>query len=201
MPRVFVRARRPSSRVLAGKTMMLLLITVLSIWAHELGHALAASVVGDSLAARRLTIKPLVNLDPLLSFVLPLASSLLTGGLLCVGMGRPFLLSKPNAKILIAGPLMNLYIALMAGVLYVSGFEWALLVLRVNLVLAVFNALPIRPLDGWGVLVQWRYRVTMRKIANDRLRETEAREAEAFRRHADGLMREAEKSLLQSVPK
>lgn len=121
------------------------IITILSVWAHELGHAAMSVASGDRLGARRWTWKPLVNLDPILTFLFVLASSLASGGVTAVGMGRPFLLERPNILILMAGPMVNFYIAVICFIGQFYTAAW------INLSLAVFNLLPIKPLDGWGI--------------------------------------------------
>lgn len=125
-------------------------LTILAIWLHELGHALAARLVGDRLGGRRLTIKPLVNLDPILSLIVPLVTSLASGGYFAVGMGRPFLLTGPSVAICLAGPLVNLVLAAFAWPL---GFHHFALV---NLVLVAFNLVPTKPTDGWAAWNAWQ---------------------------------------------
>ncbi len=142
------------------------LYVVVSIWLHELGHALACVATGDRLGARRWAVNPLVNLDPLLSLAIPLAASVVTGGALCAGIGRPFLLSRADWRVLAAGPAMNLF-------LLVLGLLSNPVLASVNGVLLAVNLLPIKPLDGWGILHHFREKRIMRLIAIERLRETQ----------------------------
>lgn len=142
------------------------IVTVLSIWAHELGHALAAHFEEDRLAARRWTYRPWVNLDPVFSVIVPLASSLVSGGAFCIGMGRPFLLSRPNLCILVWGPLVNLLLAFwlaMWSLAFPSHNDLTWLAARINFTLGLFNLLPIKPLDGWAIYAQSRFRRQFRK--------------------------------------
>lgn len=125
-------------------------LTILAIWLHELGHALAARIVGDRLGRRRLTLKPLVNLDPVLTGIVPLVTCLVTGGYLAVGMGRPFLLTGPSVAICVAGPLVNLALAVGAYSLGWTHFA------TVNAALLVVNLIPVKPTDGWAALNAWR---------------------------------------------
>ena len=135
---------------------------------HELGHALASVYLGDPTPRlqRRLSLNPLRHLDP-------------TGALamfLMVTMGWFFAWAKPvqidpryypnfrRGMILVAaaGPLMNFIIALMGAALYgiliqlgiVSPlFSTFISILIIwNLVLMVFNLIPIPPLDGGKIL-------------------------------------------------
>lgn len=137
-------------------------IAVVSIWLHELGHARAAVDFGDPLGARRWSWRPFVNLDPLFSLIVPLASSLLSGGAFVAGMGRPFLLQRANWRIIAAGPLVNL------GLFFVFAafdeWHWA----SVNLGLFIFNLLPIRPFDGWAIIACYRMAQKGRRAREER---------------------------------
>ncbi len=67
-----------------------------------------------------------------------------------MGMGRPFLLERMDWRVLAAGPTANLLLAAVAlafGLVYLA---------QLNVILAVFNMLPIRPLDGWGIYRELR---------------------------------------------
>ena len=125
-------------------------MVIVAIWLHELGHALASRLVGDRLGRRRLTIKPLVNLDPILSLIVPLVTSLASGGYVTVGMGRPFLLTGPSVAICLAGPLVNLILAAVAWPLGLHHFA------AINLVLVLFNLVPTKPTDGWAAWNAWK---------------------------------------------
>ena len=132
-------------------------IGVVSIWLHELGHARAARDLRDRLGARRWTFRPFVNLDPIFSLIVPLVSSLLTGGAFIVGMGRPFLLQRPNWKIIAAGPTVNLALFFM----FAAFDQWH--VASINLGLFFVNMLPIRPFDGWAIISCYRMEKARRK--------------------------------------
>ncbi len=128
-----------------------LVITIVSLWLHELGHALAAKFCHDSYGARRLTLRPLVNLDPLFSFVLPLVSAVATLGHIALGIGRPFVLVKHRWQIALAGPLVNLMLAAALWAVWPKAAY-------TNLVIGAFNLIPVPPLDGWWVMTLWRSR-------------------------------------------
>lgn len=138
--------------------MLTLSMTVWAIWMHELGHALAARIVGDRLGRRRLTIKPMVNLDPILSLLVPLVTCLASGGYFAVGMGRPFLLTGPSVAICLAGPLVNLVLAAAAWPLGFHHFA------VINLVLVAFNLIPTKPTDGWAALNAWKVTRRARRV-------------------------------------
>ena len=136
---------------------LILLIPVLlfALVFHEFSHAWIANKLGDPTAryAGRLTLNPIAHLDPI-------------GGLmiLFVGFGwakpvpvDPRYLKNPREdmmKIAFAGPASNLFLALIGGVLIrLTGYAGPLtsmliLFTQINISLAVFNMIPIPPLDG-----------------------------------------------------
>jgi len=122
---------------------------------HEFSHAWVANKLGDPTAryAGRLTLNPMAHLDPI-------------GGLmiLFVGFGwaKPVpvdirYLSNPRVdmmKIAFAGPASNLLLAFIGGTILRLGFvhgTMAMMIMfftQINIMLAVFNMIPIAPLDG-----------------------------------------------------
>ena len=136
---------------------LVLLIPVLlfALVFHEFSHAWIANKLGDPTAryAGRLTLNPIVHLDPI-------------GGLmiLFVGFGwakpvpvDPRYLKNPREdmmKIAFAGPASNLLLAFIAGTIlrfgYAQGSLAMMMILftQINIMLAVFNMIPVSPLDG-----------------------------------------------------
>jgi Zn-dependent protease len=133
---------------------------------HEFSHAWTAYRFGDPTAAAhgRLTLNPLRHLDPLGTLLLFMAG---------FGWARPVPVNPLNLRhprrdmlwIAAAGPLSNLLLALISGVLLRVAIPYAgsggiahgvalllLYSLQINLVLAVFNLIPLPPLDGSSVL-------------------------------------------------
>ncbi|MBA3751318.1 site-2 protease family protein [Candidatus Dependentiae bacterium] len=138
---------------------------LIAITFHEFCHALAAYKLGDSTAQRmgRLTLNPLSHIDPL--------------GLLCmifigIGWARPVPMNPNNLKfprfysvlIGLAGPFSNFFLALLSlfilqyvpvnltSSLYISLMPFFTLLARINIMLGLFNLLPIPPLDGSHLL-------------------------------------------------
>lgn len=142
---------------------------------HEFAHAFAADRLGDPTPGRdgRLTLNPLVHADPIGTIGLPLMAGLMHAPLF--GWGRP-VMTQPRfytrgmsmragmALVSFAGPLANLIQALFTlavlKVLVVAQVHSAGLIdvlktfFTLNLVLAVFNLLPVHPLDG-GKILAW----------------------------------------------
>lgn len=137
---------------------------VVAVTIHEFSHALAADRLGDPTPRiqGRLTLNPLSHLDPLGTLMLLLVR---------FGWGRPvqfdpFNLANPRrdaAIISFAGPASNLILATALslilrgfgnfGGLPLLFFELLIPVVYLNVLLAVFNLLPIHPLDGGKILV------------------------------------------------
>ena len=137
---------------------LLIIALVLSLTFHELGHAVVAKWFGDDTAERagRMTLNPAAHIDPV--------------GLLMVvivGFGfakpvptNPVNFTSPRADLWVAaaGPMMNLLLALLCWNFYLLAFNagWTTppvetfftLLSQINLLLMIFNLLPIGPLDG-----------------------------------------------------
>jgi len=145
-------------------------ILIFSVIIHEVSHGYAAYSMGDKTAyyQGRLTLNPIKHLDPIGSFLVPLMTYLLGGFIL--GWARPvpfnpFNLSNRRwgeAIVAAAGPLSNIIIALIFGLIIRftfgisalpdSFFDIVSIVVVINLVLALFNLIPIPPLDGSKIL-------------------------------------------------
>jgi len=146
------------------------LIFIYSIILHEIAHGWVAERLGDPTAriSGRLTLNPLSHLDPIMSVLLPLFL-LLSRSPIIIGAAKPIPIDPYNLRhpqkemglIGLAGPATNLLLALLlAGLAQVLSGNAALVFLPLlanatllNLVLAVFNLIPLPPLDGGRVLV------------------------------------------------
>jgi Zn-dependent protease len=146
----------------------LIIVLVFSAVFHEYMHGYAAYRLGDLTAknAGRLTFNPLKHLDWIGSFFLPLIM-VLSGTSFIFAWAKPVPYNPFNlrdrkygdAKVGLAGPLANFILALVFGLilrfapivsLSFSGF--LSIIVYVNLMLMVFNLIPIPPLDGSKIL-------------------------------------------------
>ena len=143
-------------------------VLIMSVVVHEVSHGLAAQALGDPTArlSGRLSLNPLLHLDIFGSFLVPLFLFITNAGFV-FGWAKPVPVNPYNlrgkygeALVAAAGPLANLGIALAVGllirflgsVLPDSFLHIAALVVLINIVLAVFNLVPLPPLDGSKIL-------------------------------------------------
>ena len=141
---------------------LLLVALVLSLSFHEFGHAIVAKWQGDDTAQRagRLTLNPLAHIDPM---------GLLMVVLVGFGYAKPIPTDPRNFKsffsdfwVSAAGPFMNLLLAFVSWNTYLllvaNGWEseagelFFTVLVRVNLLLMLFNLIPLGPLDGHYIL-------------------------------------------------
>lgn len=160
-----------------------------SVVLHEIAHGYAAYFLGDPTAkeAGRLTLNPLRHMRVVGSFALPLGLLVLSGGKFLFGWARPLPVEADRleidhisgmALVAWAGPMMNMQLAwlcwIAGGLLDIMGVgatvrPWLSTGLAVNCFLAVFNLLPVKPLDGWHMLRYLRRKKSQRETGNGRL--------------------------------
>ncbi len=157
---------------------ILLTILIFSAILHEIAHGLVAERLGDPTArlAGRLTLDPRKHIDPMMSIALPLIL-LISGSPIIIGAAKPVPVDPYNlrdgrkdmALVALSGPLTNVLIAIAASLILKiippssdltlntflplkASAEWGSLILisiaHLNLLLAIFNLIPIPPLDG-----------------------------------------------------
>jgi Zn-dependent protease len=153
-------------------TLFFIIILLYSVILHEVAHGHMANILGDPTArmSDRLTLNPLKHLDPMGSVVVPLLLALSHGPIF--GWAKPVPYNPYNLRnqrwgtlaVGIAGVLANFALALTAGIaIRLSGlsltellaypiFRPIIIIAGVNIVLGVFNLIPIPPLDGSKVL-------------------------------------------------
>jgi Zn-dependent protease len=152
-----------------------ILATMAAIILHELAHGLAALALGDTTAraAGRLTLNPLKHIDRMGTIILPVflaLSQLLTIGRVAFmfGWAKPVPVNamalningahnprRLMAIVAVAGPLMNFALAFLAALALYGGhaIDFLSYFILVNLVLGLFNLIPLPPMDGGRIAV------------------------------------------------
>ena len=163
-----VRAWYHKTTIMQLDTVFSLLILIFSVVVHEVSHGWMANYLGDPTARLqgRLTLNPLPHIDPIGSVLIPILLFFTNAGIM-FGWARPVPVNPYNLRgkygeVMVAavGPLSNLTLAFIFGLLVRFGGEIlpasfihiAILAVMVNIVLTIFNIVPIPPLDGSKVL-------------------------------------------------
>jgi Zn-dependent protease len=155
------------------RAILYLIAFIMCITVHEFGHAWVATRLGDPTPRQqgRLTLAPQHHIDPIGTILMPILMALTSVPLLAWGrpvqynpaaLTRRFSVRTGRMMVAIAGPAMNLLMALVVSIGIVVGaklhapdhllnavFHY---LVRLNISLMIFNLIPIPPLDGGAVL-------------------------------------------------
>jgi Zn-dependent protease len=144
---------------------------------HEAAHAYVADKLGDPTAKYlgRMTLNPLAHIDIIGTVIVPVF--LIISGLPAFGWAKPVLIDIRNFRnprlgnflTALAGPMANLIFALILAVIikFIPAASFLILLVRINVILAIFNLIPIPPLDGskvWNLILSWESYLTFERI-------------------------------------
>ena len=143
-------------------------LLIIAMTVHEFSHGFVAYKLGDNTAkySGRLTLNPLAHIDPMGTIIMPIFLFIVTGGRFVFGYAKPVPINYWGLKnpkrdmglIGLSGPLANIIFAFLLSLIWkiVPGFSISSYLLEylitINVILGVFNLLPVPPLDGSRIL-------------------------------------------------
>jgi Zn-dependent protease len=169
-----------------------LIVLIFSAIIHEISHGAMANRLGDPTAKSmgRLSLNPLKHLEFFGSFLVPVMLWVLTKGSFVFGWAKPVPINPYNiqdqrrglAKVALAGPVSNLVMAVVFGMILrflpqtnsqlILFGTFLSIIVQVNILLAVFNLIPVPPLDGSKIVFaflpakyhQWEQKMEQNKF-------------------------------------
>ncbi len=158
----------------AANVLNMMIALIISLTFHEAAHAFMAKLQGDRTAQYdgRLTLNPVPHIDPIGTLFFPMLGAL-AGGFI-FGWAKPVPVDPRNFKsykrstilVALAGPAMNLILSFLSiaayyaigpvseGSVWVAFSRLAQVSIGINAILAIFNLLPVYPLDGGTVIYE-----------------------------------------------
>lgn len=150
-------------------TVLSILVLIISVIVHEVAHGVAAEHLGDPTPRTlgRITLNPIKHIDLVGSIIVPIVL-ILSGSSVVFGWAKPVPFNPANfrnkrwgdAIVAFAGPATNIVLAaifaviarLTFGLAPEAFFSTLLIIVTVNISLAIFNLMPVPPLDGHHIL-------------------------------------------------
>ena len=141
-----------------------LIILALVISLHEAAHAYVANLLGDPTARLlgRVSLNPTAHIDPVGTVIVPILLFIISQGRFVFGWAKPTPINPLNfsrprrdsAITAFAGPASNFAAAVVFSVIFrLVPSEIFLFLVTINLILGLFNLIPVPPLDGYKVLL------------------------------------------------